>query len=978
MGGSHGPKSDQSSATGLPRDSAEDLGFGGEPAEIETPGPGWPVASDEPTQISKTPPILAPHVEPLRPAELGRDLVGGRLEHFDLQELVGGGGMGAVFRAIDTRLNRTVAIKVLPREQASDDEVVRRFRNEAQSAARLDHDNVARVYYVGEDKGLHFIAFEFIEGKNLRDLVVERGPLPVADALNYTLQVADALAHASTREVVHRDIKPSNVLITSDGHAKLVDMGLARLHHIEKSSEDLTASGVTLGTFDYISPEQARDPRSADVRSDIYSLGCTLFFMLTGRPPFPDGTVLQKLLQHQADEAPDPREFNSGVPVELVRILRRMMAKDPKARFQSPDELVGELVLLADQWGLRTGNRDSLLLKSGSEPSFFERHVVWIAPVAALLLIFAVLRLSTWVDGGPIGTPVSQNERPAPLGHSARQGETPSVANPSKVAPNIDSEIESPQPTTPPRAAIHSKSAGDPRRQEARRAPLPDESTFLPNRSDDLESVDEPSGEPITVSPGAKVPTIEFDPLSPPSEFNRSASTAGPGATVSASAADGLGFTSSGASALDAGVNDRAADGTSAPRTAPAGVLIVAPGESGASVFPTLSAACLAAETNDVIELRYQGRGDERPLDVRNKRLTIRAGQGFQPIVSFRPREIDPQRQSRDMVLVTGGRLTLINLAVELDLPRDMPSDGWSLIHLSQAEGLQLERCTLTVRNSARGGSPLHEDVAILRVSGPAGGSMMSNTLEPEAEPLAIQLRDCLVRGEANFLAQEEARPFHLTWNNGLASVSGYFLVSESARQMPAARDRLRIDLSHLTIDARAGLCKFSNSADAPYQLLAELRVSNSILLGQEKNPMIVQSGVDTVSELRGRFKWDGNRNFYDGYKIFWRINGRDTRDEPQLVELPGWMSFLRGEKTWGRVIWNGLPNDSRPPHTLAPGDYALDELATNNAAVKGASDGTDVGCDLRAIPEPPATPEEFSRTRTARRSYALTLDGIR
>ena len=131
-------------------------------------------------------------------------------------------------------------------------------------------------------------------------------------------------------------------------------MGLARLHQVEPAGNDLTASGVTLGTFDYISPEQARDPRSADVRSDIYSLGCTLYFMLTGRPPFPDGTVLQKLLQHQGDEPPDPREFRADLPDDLVRIVWRMLAKSPEQRYQSPDELVADLLTFAANHGLRT------------------------------------------------------------------------------------------------------------------------------------------------------------------------------------------------------------------------------------------------------------------------------------------------------------------------------------------------------------------------------------------------------------------------------------------------------------------------------------------------------------------------------------------------------------------------------------------------------------------------------------------------
>ena len=236
----------------------------------------------------------------------GQILPGERLGHFELLKYVGGGGMGKVFCALDTRLARSVALKILSPEHAADRETVLRFQNEAQSAARLDHDNIARVYYVGEDRGLNYIVFEFIEGVNVRDLVESKGPLSLAEAVSYTLQVADALAHAAERNVVHRDIKPSNLLITPAGQAKLIDMGLARLREVDAAAADLTASGVTLGTFDYISPEQARDPRNTDVRSDIYSLGCTFFFMLTGRPPFLGGTMLQKFLAAPGRSAARP------------------------------------------------------------------------------------------------------------------------------------------------------------------------------------------------------------------------------------------------------------------------------------------------------------------------------------------------------------------------------------------------------------------------------------------------------------------------------------------------------------------------------------------------------------------------------------------------------------------------------------------------------------------------------------------------
>ena len=275
-----------------------------------------------------------------------QSLVGSSLDHYQIESLVGQGGMGAVFRATDQRLDRLVAVKVVPILHRKAD-AMRRFRIEAQSAAKLDHPNIARVYNVGETPQWNYIVFEFIEGINLRQLILEQGPLSVDDATYFTCQVAEALQHASERGVVHRDIKPSNILLATDGKAKIVDMGLARTTALDRSQGDQTASGTTLGTFDYISPEQAHDPREADVRSDIYSLGCTLYFLLTGQPPFPDGTALQKLLMHGTKMPEDPRLFRDDLSDPLIAILKKMMAKKPRDRYQSPEDLASDLRMLA-------------------------------------------------------------------------------------------------------------------------------------------------------------------------------------------------------------------------------------------------------------------------------------------------------------------------------------------------------------------------------------------------------------------------------------------------------------------------------------------------------------------------------------------------------------------------------------------------------------------------------------------------------
>jgi serine/threonine protein kinase len=322
-------------------------------------------------------------------------LRGRKLAHFELIEPIGVGGMAAVIRARDMQLDRLVALKILPPDMAADPENVRRFHQEARSAARLDHENVARVFFCGEDQRLHFIAFEFVEGDNLRAIMERRGRLPVAEALHYVLQVAAGIAHAAERGVVHRDIKPSNIIITPTGLAKLVDMGLAR--SLERQDDKgLTQSGVTLGTFDYISPEQALEPREADVRSDIYSLGCTLYHVLTGQPPVPEGTAAKKLHHHHHIKPRDPREVVPGLPDEVAVILDHMMAKKPQDRYQSPEQLVHHLLMAARKLGAPANVPEGMLSVEAALPPPPGGRPLLLTGIAAVMVVALIIVLEVF------------------------------------------------------------------------------------------------------------------------------------------------------------------------------------------------------------------------------------------------------------------------------------------------------------------------------------------------------------------------------------------------------------------------------------------------------------------------------------------------------------------------------------------------------------------------------------------------------
>src|ERR1043165_1231909 len=359
---------------------------------------GAPPSDASATMISKHNPEFDISESPRKestPESVLAGLRGRRLAHFELIEPIGIGGMAAVFRAHDTLLDRQVALKILPPDMAQEPDNVQRLHQEARAAAKLDHENIARVFYCGADQGLHFIAFEFVEGINVRAILEQRRRLPVAEAVRYIMQVATGLEHAATRGVVHRDVKPSNIIVSPTGQAKLVDMGLAR--SLERHERDLTQSGVTMGTFDYISPEQALEPREADTRSDIYSLGCTFYHMLTGHAPTPEGTAAKKLNHHHNLAPIDPRDFDATIPEEIVIILGKMMAKNRADRYQRPIHLVHDLTQIAAKLGIADGVRETAAFAGAPFPNESRSRPVLIVSLALGVLV-AVTLLGNWLS----------------------------------------------------------------------------------------------------------------------------------------------------------------------------------------------------------------------------------------------------------------------------------------------------------------------------------------------------------------------------------------------------------------------------------------------------------------------------------------------------------------------------------------------------------------------------------------------------
>ncbi len=889
-----------------------------------------------------------------------------RIGKYDVVSHIATGGMGAVYKAIDTVLKREVALKVMPPDMASKPNALERFHREARNAAKLRHENIVTIYEFSQSGTTFYLAMEFVEGIDLQEYIDRKGRLDPEEARLIALQAARALEHAHTQGVVHRDIKPANFLVTRKGDTlvvKMSDFGLAR----ETSEEEarVTRDGHTVGTIDYMAPEQARDCGSADCRSDVYSLGCTVFHMLTGKAPFPVGSIPERLYKHAHEEPPDLRHLNPRVSEAFCAVVRRMLAKDPDERYPTPSALLKDLIRLQSASATATDNDvlAGLALAAGERPEVESRSK----------------------RRSPSAERVTRQPAPPPRPRG-RRGETPPVEQPEPD----DDDAAAPGLRGPwiwalgggavavvlaVVAIIVGMRSPPPRDTGTQITPLVAVAAADTGRSaaPTVRPPDPPINPPAPARamwPPLYVPAVPLVRETLTKDF------LGPWEKPDAPPPDGR-------------------------------VLHVSRRPSGEGAFASLEAACAAAPASQVtvVEIDDNGPIFLTPMAVADRSLVIRGGKGYRPLLVWdleRTRDEGrwPKEGSAVFLGVTRGSLTLDRIDVVARWAESAAAGRPFLVRVTDGDLLARD-CTF----SFSGRPPT--DLGIVRFERAEPGASASAAVR-------CRLSRCVARGPGMVALSLDAPGADVLLDGCLLIGTDQPLVQVTGRSL--APPVLRMLRSTLV----AGQSLLQVRPAAPTDIRPGLHVRTwDALLARGGNQSGGQMVVLTGGAIPARMKWQATNCLYMGWKTLlasgegsiddartWQIVWQRT--EGELALAPTWPAVVRHDPSEAETEeYSPAPAPASPvgyAATFAPGPLgcdpaalppvrtnwlalayegypapALDILNDDSAPpVPMTADGRYHGgrIDLASVPDLGAFLEEMARTRGLGPRVVLHLAG--